>query len=149
MQEAFAGTDKTSLGRTMGSVEAAAAELQNIDKLMAQLEPALVNIRDLSDRMADPDGSLAAIFDSEGKVYTDITSSLDAISATLQNLEKTSDFIPAQLPQVAVVVNDLHSALQTFEDVLIALTNNPLLKQGVPERKETRTGGSQTRDLEF
>jgi phospholipid/cholesterol/gamma-HCH transport system substrate-binding protein len=149
VQEAFAGTDKTSLGRTMGSVEAAAAELQNIDKLMAQLEPALVNIRDLSDRMADPDGSLAAIFDSEGTVYTDITSSLDAISATLQNLEKTSDFIPAQLPQVAVVVNDLHSALQTFEDVLIALTNNPLLKQGVPERKETRTGGSQTRDLEF
>jgi len=149
VQEALKGTDKTALGRTMGSVEAAAAELQNIDKLMAQLEPALANIRSLSERMADPDGSLAAVLDSEGKVYADLTSSLDAISATLQNLEKTSDFIPAQLPQVAVVINDLHSALEVFEDVLVALTNNPLLKQGVPERKETRTGGSQTRDLEF
>jgi phospholipid/cholesterol/gamma-HCH transport system substrate-binding protein len=147
VQEALTdGTNRTSLGRTMGSVESAAAD---IDKLMAQLEPALVNIRSLSDRMADPDSSLAAILDSEGKVYTDITSSLDAISATLQNLEKTSDFIPAQLPQVAVVINDLHSALEVFEDVLVALTNNPLLKQGVPERKETRTGGAQTRDLEF
>jgi len=149
VQEALAGTDKTALGRTMGSVEAAAAELQNIDRLMAQLEPALVNVRGLSDRMTDPDGSLAAILSSEGKVYGDITSSLDAISATLRNLEKTSDFIPAQLPQVAVVINDLHSALEVFEDVLVALTNNPLLKQGVPQRTETRTGGAQTRDLEF
>jgi phospholipid/cholesterol/gamma-HCH transport system substrate-binding protein len=157
VQEALAGTDRTSLGRTMGSVETAAAELQklpagvedSLGALMAQIDPVLVNLRELSDRMADPDGSLAAILDSEGKVYADITSSLDAIAATLQNLEKTSDFIPAQLPQVAVVISDLHSALEVFEDVLVALTNNPLLKQGVPERKETRTGGSQTRDLEF
>jgi len=99
--------------------------------------------------MADPDGAVAAILDSEGQVYTGVASSLDAISSTLRNLEKTSDFIPAQLPQVAVVINDLHSALEVFEDVMIALTNNPLLKQGVPERKETRTGGSQTRDMEF
>jgi phospholipid/cholesterol/gamma-HCH transport system substrate-binding protein len=151
VQEALKGTDKTSLGRTMGSVEAAAAELQKIEveELMAQLTPAVANLLELSVRMADPNGSLAKVLDSEGNVYTDITSSLNAISATLQNLEKTSDFIPAQLPQVAVIINDLHSALEVFEDVLVALTNNPLLKQGVPERKETRTGGAQTRDLEF
>jgi phospholipid/cholesterol/gamma-HCH transport system substrate-binding protein len=158
VQEALvSGTERTSLGRTMGSVETAAAELQrlpsevedNLNQLMAQLDPVLVNLRDLSDRMADPDGSLTKVLDSDGKVYTDLTSSLNSISATLQNLERTSDFIPAQLPQVAVVINDLHSALQTFQDVLVALTNNPLLKQGVPEHKETRTGGAQTRDLEF
>jgi len=150
VQEALAGNDKTSLGRTMGSVEAAAAGLDNnLGSLMEQLEPVLTNLHDLSDRMADPDGSLAAILDSEGKVYSDITSSLNAISATLQNLERTSDFIPAQLPQLAVVIDDLHSALEVFEDVLVALTNNPLLKKGVPERKETKTGGAQTRDMEF
>jgi len=54
VQEALAGTNKTSLGRTMGSVEAAAAELQNIDKLIAQLEPALVNIRSLSEPWQTP-----------------------------------------------------------------------------------------------
>jgi len=150
IQEALKGTDNTSLGRTMGSVETAAAGLEdNLGKLMTQLEPVLLNLRDLSDRMADPDGSLAAVLDSDGKVYTDLTSSLGAISGTLQNLEKTSDFIPAQLPQLAVIINDLHSALAVFEDVLVSLTNNPLLKQGVPERKETKTGGAQTRDMEF
>jgi len=150
VQEALAGTSRTSLGRTMGSVEAAAAGLDtNMDKLMVQLDPVLANIRELSDRMADPNGPVAAILDSDSDVYADLTASLGAISATLQNLEKTSDFIPAQLPQVAVVINDLHTALQTFEDVLVSLTNNPLLKNGVPERKETKTGGAQTRDMEF
>jgi len=149
VQEALEGTDRTSLGRTMSGVEAAATGLQKIDGLMAQFNPVLVNLRSLTDRMADPDGSLATILDAEGAVYTDITSSLNAISSTLRNLEKTSDFIPAQLPQLAVVINDLHSALEVFENVLIAMTNNPLLKKGVPARKETRTGGSQTRDMEF
>jgi len=157
VQEAFAGTDKTSLGRTMGGIETAATGLQKLpsdfentlDSLMTQVEPVLTNLRDLSDRLADPNGPVASILDNDSEVYADLASSLGAISATLQNLEKTSDFIPAQLPQVAVVINDLHSVLKTFEDVMVALTNNPLLKQGVPERKETKTGGSQTRDLEF
>jgi phospholipid/cholesterol/gamma-HCH transport system substrate-binding protein len=54
-------------------------------------------------------------------------------------LEKTTDFIPSQLQAVLISV----------EDVLISLTNNPLLKKGVPERKETNTGGTYNRDLEF
>jgi phospholipid/cholesterol/gamma-HCH transport system substrate-binding protein len=147
LQEALTnGTDETRLGRTMGDVETVAADLK---KNMAQLEPALTNIKSLSDRMADPDGSLAKVLDSEGNVFTELTSSLGAISATLKNLEKTSDFVPAQLPQVAMVINDLHNNLQILEGVLTALTTNPLLKQGVPERKETKTGGAQTRNMEF
>ena len=139
-------TDRTSLGRTMGSIESAAEDLK---KIMAQLEPALKNIKDFSDLVADPNGSVAKVLDSDGKVFTDITASLDAVSGTLKNLEKTSDFIPEQLPQLAAGISEVRSALVVFEEVLVALTNNPLLKQGVPERKETKTGGSQTRDLEF
>ena len=146
VQAALAGTDKTALGRTMGSVEEAT---EDIKELMKQINPAAENIKKLSGQMADPDGSLAKVLDSEGKVYTDLTSSLSAIADTLKNLETTSAFIPAQLPQVAVVLNDVHTNLQILEGVLTALTTNPLLKQGVPERKETRTGGAQTRDMEF
>jgi len=146
VNEALAGTDKTSLGQIIGNVETVTAD---IDKLMDQLNPAMANIKSLSDRAADPDGSLAKILDSDEKVYAELTKSLGAIAATLYNLEKTSDFIPAQLPQLAVVINDLHATLKEVEDVAIAAKNNPLLKKGVPERKETRTGGSQTRNLEF
>ena len=109
----------------------------------------LGNLSELSAGLSDPDGTIMSILDSEGDVYTDLIASLDAISGTLRNLEKTSDFIPSQLPQVALLLADLHTALRTAEDVLIALTNNPLLKGGIPQRKETRAGGVRPRDVEF
>jgi phospholipid/cholesterol/gamma-HCH transport system substrate-binding protein len=161
IQEAITGTDRTDMGRIIRNVERSTAGLpaivdkvpkdveETLDTLMAQLDPILKNLRGLSDKLADPDGSVMAILDSEGSVYTDLTASLDAISGTLRNLEKTSEFIPTQLPQVAAVLSDIHTALKTAEDVLIALTNNPLLKRGIPERKETRAGGARPRDLEF
>jgi len=133
-----------------GMAEKLPGDLENaITGLMEQLEPILANLKDLSDGLADPDGTVASILNSEGDIYRDLVKSLDAISGTLRNLEKTSDFVPSQLPQIAVLVNDLHGALQVFEDVLVSLTNNPLLRKGIPEHKETQTGGARTRDLEF
>lgn len=161
VQEAFAGTDQTSLGRTLGEVEMMARGLRIMSErlpddlettltgIMAQIDPLLGNLSELSAGLSDPDGTIMSILDSEGDVYTDLIASLDAISGTLRNLEKTSDFIPSQLPQVALLLADLHTALRTAEDVLIALTNNPLLKGGIPQRKETRAGGVRPRDVEF
>ena len=147
VQEAFEGKDQTKpLGQTLGSVSAAAADLQ---KMMEEIKPTLKNIEEITGLMSDSDNSLAAILDPNGKVYTDLTASLGAVSATLNNLEKTSDFIPAQLPQLALAISQFNSALKEFERVAIAAQNNPLLKNGVPERRETRTGGAQTRNLEF
>jgi phospholipid/cholesterol/gamma-HCH transport system substrate-binding protein len=162
--EAFAGTDRTSLGRTLGNVEMAAAGLKNmsetlpdtlnesiqtINGIIGQLEPVLTDLRTFSARVADPEGAVSAILDSEGLVYTNLIESLEHISGTLRNLERTSEFIPSQLPQVAMLLSDLRTTLKTAEDVLIALTNNPLLKNGVPPRVETRTGGTSPRDIPF
>jgi phospholipid/cholesterol/gamma-HCH transport system substrate-binding protein len=145
----------------MGEVEMAAGGLRvmaqklpedlevSLNRIMNQLEPILENLNQLSVKLADPDGSVMAALDSEGAIYTDLTASLNAISGTLRNLEKTSEFIPTQLPQVAMLISELHTALGTAEQVLTALANNPLLKRGVPARRETKTGGSQPRDLEF
>jgi phospholipid/cholesterol/gamma-HCH transport system substrate-binding protein len=141
------GTGETDIGQILGNVNAIVADLrplpgdvgEGLDKVVTQLEPLLINLREISNRAADPDGTVASILDSEGAVYKDLVKTLDGLSGVLRNLEKTTDFIPAQLQAVLVSV----------EDVLISLTNNPLLKKGVPERKETNTGGAYTRDLEF
>jgi phospholipid/cholesterol/gamma-HCH transport system substrate-binding protein len=161
LEGAFAGTDQTSLGRTMGNVELAAGDLQkmaaalpeslneSINSVLSQVEPILADLRILSAKIADPGGAVSAILDSEGAVYTSLIDSLESISGTLRNLERTSEFIPSQLPQAAALVSDLRTVLGTAEEVLIALTNNPLLKNGIPPRVETRTGGTNPRDISF
>jgi phospholipid/cholesterol/gamma-HCH transport system substrate-binding protein len=161
VQEAFVGTERTTLGRAMADVEMAASGLnvmsqqmpKSLDELVggitSDLGPILANLNALTTKLADPEGSVMSVLDAEGDIYTDLLASLDAISGTLRNLERTSEFIPSQLPQVAALLSDLHTTLKTAEDVLISLTNNPLLKRGIPERRETRTGGARPRDLDF
>jgi phospholipid/cholesterol/gamma-HCH transport system substrate-binding protein len=148
---ALKGTgEETSLGQTMKDVQASVAGLQAIiGQISGDIDPILSDIGNVTSMLSNPDGPVASILDSEGTVYRDLAASLESISATLRNLEKTTDFVPAQLPQLAAMINELQTALVTAEDVLISLTNNPLLKGGIPERKETPTGGSYTRDLEF
>jgi phospholipid/cholesterol/gamma-HCH transport system substrate-binding protein len=161
VQNALIGTDESSLGRTMGEVEMAARGLRvmsqklpsdletSLGSIMAQLQPILENLNQLSAGIANPDGSVMMLLDAEGPIYTELTASLSAISATLRNLEKTSDFIPAQLPQLAVLLSDLHATLSTAENVLTALANNPILKGGIPPHRESSTGGTRPRDVEF
>jgi phospholipid/cholesterol/gamma-HCH transport system substrate-binding protein len=138
------GSGKTDLGQIVGNLNTIVADLRPIpgvvdNTLTRQLDPLLADLKEISNRAKNPDGTVASILDSEGKVYTDLVKTLNSLSGVLRNLEKTTDFIPSQLQAVLVSV----------EDVLVSLTNNPLLKKGVPERKETNTGGAYTRDLEF
>jgi phospholipid/cholesterol/gamma-HCH transport system substrate-binding protein len=164
VEGAFAGTDQTSLGRTLENVEMAAAgikemaetlpgtlneSIQTINGMVGQLEPILRDLGAFSAKVAAPDGTVSAILDADGAVYTNLINSLESVSGTLRNLERASEFIPSQLPQVAMTISDLRTVLKTAEDVLVALTNNPLLKNGVPPRVETRTGGTSPRDISF
>jgi phospholipid/cholesterol/gamma-HCH transport system substrate-binding protein len=154
---AFEGSSDTSLGRTMGGVETAVRDVQilpenikeTLDTLMAQIRPILANLNDISEKLNAPDGTVTAVLDSQGAVYTNLVRSLDSLSGTLANLEKTSAFLPAQMPQLAVLISDLQNAVKKAEDVLVALTNNPLLKGGIPRNVETRSGGTGVRDIEF
>jgi phospholipid/cholesterol/gamma-HCH transport system substrate-binding protein len=154
LAEAFAGTDRTSLGRTMGGIEQVVKELpqtidQTITDIMSSVNPILASLEDLTAAISGPDGTVMAILDSQGPVYHDLTESLNSVSGILKNLEKTTDFIPAQLPQIGLILTELRTALKPAEEVLVSLTNHPILKGGIPEYKETKTGGMQPRDLNF
>jgi phospholipid/cholesterol/gamma-HCH transport system substrate-binding protein len=161
IQEGLAGNDRTDLGRILRDIRLTADKLPGIaetvpkelldilDNVRDQLGPVLTNLNEFSAALADPNGTAMAVLGPDGTGYKDLTASLDSISSILRNLEKTSEFIPTQLPQVAAVLSELYGSLKTAQDVLISLTNNPLLKKGIPEHKETRAGGARPRDLEF
>jgi len=164
LNEALVGTEETTLGRSLlgiqdlvRSLTEAADEIglaaggigRAVDGISDGIAPTLANIKDISDSLADPDGALLSILDGEGEVYGSLVASLASISQTLAHLERTAAFIPGQLPQVAALLTDLQGVLRTAEDVLIALTRNPLLRGGVPDRPGPGPGGTSSRNLEF
>jgi phospholipid/cholesterol/gamma-HCH transport system substrate-binding protein len=117
-----------------------------VQNLNAQLNPILGNLDSVTGRMSDPSGSVMSFLDSGGNIYTDLTSSLDSLSGILLNLEKTSDVMPSNFPGLMA---DLNAALKSMQDVLIAISNNPLLRRGIPDQRETTPGGANPRNLDF
>jgi phospholipid/cholesterol/gamma-HCH transport system substrate-binding protein len=157
VREAIAGSERLTLGRTLLNVEDITQTLSiDLGSLLAQLDSILVDINKVTTGLSAPDGAVMSALDTEGPVYKDIVavldsvvSALDSVAVTLKGVEKVGDFIPAQLPQIALLLSNVNSTLRVAEDVMVSLTNNPLLKGGVPERKEASPGGASPRDLEF
>jgi phospholipid/cholesterol/gamma-HCH transport system substrate-binding protein len=161
LSDAVIGTDQSSFGRTFMNIEGATRGIvdltgsipdnfgESLNEILGRLDTILTEINQVAIRISDPENSIMSILDSQGPVYQDLTATLGSVTASMRNLERTTDYVPAQLPQLTVILTDLHSALKRAEDVLVALTNNPLLKGGVPVRTESSPGGASPRDLDF
>ncbi|MDR2394714.1 MAG: MlaD family protein [Treponema sp.] len=161
--DALEGTDTTTLGRVFKEIEAAVAQVQglsstiNLDlgevlaeihRLLEELHPIIANVDTLSHKVVEPDGLVSRVLDTEGKdsVYANLTSSLRSVSGILSNLDKTSDLLPRE---TAGLLMEVRTTLKTLEDVLVALTNNPLLKKGIPTPVKTQSPGTNPRDIAF
>jgi phospholipid/cholesterol/gamma-HCH transport system substrate-binding protein len=53
------------------------------------------------------------------------------------------------MPQVMGLITEVRETLVTVEDVLTGFRNNPLLKNGIPEKVNGGTGGTSPRDIAF
>ena len=158
------GTDETELGKIVGSVQkilagaenlpetannAVDAAMKTIEDLQADLKPILANIADITTELNDPSGLLYTVLDTDKDVYVNLVKSLNSISGILDNLDKSVAFIPGQLPQIAGLITELRVTLKTAEDVLVALTNNPLLRKGIPTKPDSQGSGTGPRDIRF
>ena len=158
------GTDATQIGKMAGSIQktlagaealpdtvdrTATAAMKTIEELQTQLRPILADINGITAKLNDPSGALSSVLDTDKDVYITLVQSLKSVSAILDNLDKTTAFIPGQLPQLAGLITDLRVTMKTAEDVLVALTNNPLLRKGVPQKPESQSGGTSPRNIQF
>jgi phospholipid/cholesterol/gamma-HCH transport system substrate-binding protein len=134
------------LGQIVSNVEGTTAGLNTLaDDLSNQLKPLIANLELFTKKISDPTGAVMGILDGDGPLYE----SIDSLAGVIDNLNKTSEFIPAQLPQIAVAVNELNIVLKQIQDVLTSIANNPLLKNGIPEQNETGPTGANPRDQKF
>jgi len=144
------GADELTLGQILLNVASTTASITVLaDSLTDQLSPIMNNIQTVTDQISNPSGTVMSVLGTDGTLYTNVSSSIESLSGIIDNLERTSEFIPAQLPQVGVLISDLNGALRTAQDVLISVANNPLLKGGIPEHKETGPGAASPRNMEF
>jgi phospholipid/cholesterol/gamma-HCH transport system substrate-binding protein len=145
--KAFDGQGDSPVARTLNSLDDAVASVAAIaKKLDGTLQPVLANLNTITSDLSVVSSELA---NPDGTLLKSIDTALTGIAGTIASLEKTAAFIPQQLPQVAALIAELRQTLQTAEDVLIAVKNNPLLKNGVPERAEVRSSGTSPRDIAF
>ena len=161
INHAFGGTSDTTLGRTMQNVELSMAGLSemaeklpseiedSLKSIMDMLDPILKDFGELSNKLAAPEGMVMTALDAEGDVYTSLNDTLKSLSETMKNIALTSNAIPGYMPQIGTMLIEINKVLQTVDDVMIAAANNPLLRGGVPQRVETKVGGTQPRDMEF
>jgi len=153
------GRDENKLTDILDNVVAILSELQvlmaklsgdlDIEKIMGDLSPALANFRELTEKFTEPDNAVMSFLNSEGDLYGNLDKTLEAASGTLQQLEGTMTDLHTQTPQLAAAFSRLLTALRSANQVLESVKNNPLLKGGIPEQKETRAGGSSARDMQF
>ncbi|MDR1586077.1 MAG: MlaD family protein [Treponema sp.] len=171
VETALKGSDETAIGRVvygfekgLDSITGAAGDIggvanqvyadlepvfADIDALIANLKAVSADLQTVSSAMAAPGGTVSSILDGSGPVYTNLDASLSSIAGILRDLEKTAAFIPPQLPQIGRLIGELNEVLQGAEDLLVSLRNNPLLKNGFPERQGNPGGGTGVRDISF
>ena len=142
--------ENTALWHIVSNIQDATAGIADIAaSLSEQIPPVMSNLNDITDAVKNPSGTVMSILDSQGPFYASLEEAIVSLAGIITNLEKTSRFLPAQLPQVGVLISQLNVTLNSVQDVLTAILNNPLLRGGVPERKETAPGGSSPRNMDF
>jgi phospholipid/cholesterol/gamma-HCH transport system substrate-binding protein len=149
INRSIVGTDQNdpALAQILERINYSVGVISNIAQTVnTRIYPILYNLDSVTGKMSDPSGSVMSFLDSGGNVYSDLSSSMDSLTGILNNLEKTSDIMPSNFP---ALMSDLNAALKSMQDVLIAISNNPLLRRGIPEQKETTPGGSNPRNLDF
>ena len=122
-------------------------------ELESSLSGILANVQGITDNLerasADSKGLVPALIDPDGTMFANVESTFGSLAGTLDNVEASTAILKSQMPQIARLVEDLRLALGKGQDVLEALKNNPLLRNGVPERAQSDSSGTNSRNIEF
>ena len=154
---AFNGTGKGPLAETMQGASKTLTHVSDItdevsrslDGILTDVKEITANLENFSTVVADPTGLVPRLIDPDGTLFSSIGESLTALEGTLDNVENASSLLASQTPQIAQLITEIHTALSKAQDVLEALRNNPILKNGVPERVQTDSSGINSRNIDF
>jgi phospholipid/cholesterol/gamma-HCH transport system substrate-binding protein len=103
------------------------------------------NIKNITSDLSSPNG-IMKILSGEGDSINSLEASLVSLAGTLDHIEKSTSSLPREVPHLLA---EARISLQAAQDVLIALRNNPLLRNGIPEHAEIDSSGTNPRNITF
>jgi phospholipid/cholesterol/gamma-HCH transport system substrate-binding protein len=133
------GSAELDIGRIIG----------NLSDITSGFVPIVENLEKVMEQASAPLGTLMAILDGQGDFYSSLEQAIVSLAGIIESLDTTAEFLPTAVPQLTVLISQLNVTISSVQNLLTALENNPLLKGGVPERRESGPGGASPRDMEF
>jgi phospholipid/cholesterol/gamma-HCH transport system substrate-binding protein len=135
------------------------ALLEQVDDITGNLQETSEAFRDptgLAATLLDPQGSLASILDDDNELYDRILTIIDNVEGSVSSLSESiaevqgfTEYLNTTQPQISSLLEEGRATLNTGQDVLEGIRNNPLLRGGIPEEQEQQTTFQGIRDEEF
>ncbi|MCR4900965.1 MAG: MlaD family protein [Treponema sp.] len=119
-----------------------------IDDLGETVETLNTILEDVNGLTTNPQGLIPKLLESEESKGT-FDKLYASINTTIQDLNGISGSLDSEMPQVSILLAQVQTLLKQVQDVMTGLKNNPLLKNGVPERSEQQSATPKLREDSF
>jgi len=133
--------------------------LSNLNGITGDVQHLTSQMQDpkgLVPKLLDPQGSLKTLLDDKNELYNQLSTILTQVNRTLVQVNDTvadlrglTMYLNRSTPQISGLMEDTKSTLKKTDDVLTGLSNNPLLKGGIPEKKAQTSTLRGSRDEDF
>ncbi|MFA7567480.1 MAG: MlaD family protein [Alkalispirochaeta sp.] len=167
VNRALSGDQSEPLGLTLAQVNDLLAEVEitlvetrhqsnqllaGLNVITGNLEATTAELRDptgLVPRLLDADGSIATFLDDNDRLFNQVEQMLITINASLDEVEQFSGFINNTQPQILGLLDESRAAINTGQDVLEGLSNNPLIRGGITREVTQPSTFQSYRDAQF
>jgi len=144
------GTNNIPLDQIVNNIVGMTNDVRGVTQTLSDdLKPLISNIEAVTRMITDENSAINSLLKADGPLYAGLEKAILSLAGIVESLNKTAEFVPAQLPQIGVLINELNTAIRSVQDVLTAIANNPLLKGGIPEHTQTGPAGGGARNHDF
>lgn len=153
--ELFGGVDslvgelELTIRNTVAQADGILVYIEEIAKNVALATDAIADPTGIVPRLLDPSGSIARILDDDEVLFDRIDGLLSDLSDVTAELTNLAQFMNRTTPQLTGILEEGRRALATGKDVLEGLSNNPLIRGGIPTQLEPASTFGGFRDPEF
>ncbi len=154
------GAVVASVGRTAANLETTIAYMDaELRTIMAQIGGIATNVESLTTEFSDPtglvprllesDGSISRLFNDNNELYGQMEQILSSLNESVGQIREFASFLGRTTPQITSLLEQGRQAVDTGQDVLEGVRNNPLIRGGIQEEPPEPTTTRSYRDQDF